>query len=98
MTTALVDLFVAEYPQLSRDEVTAAVDAALAQYTRDGLVFSATDIANNVRTRLDDLLPEEPEEKAPESPPTYRSSPRPAIPPPPKPRGLIRRLLDCLRG
>lgn len=97
MTAALVDRFVAEYPSLSRDEVTAAVDAALAQYTRDGLVFSAADVVNNVRTRLDDLLPEEPEEKAPESP-TYRSSPRPATPPPPKPRGLIRRLLDCIRG
>lgn len=96
MTQALVDRFVAEYPTLSRDEVAAAVEASLAQYTRDGLIFSAADVVNNVRIRLDDLLPEE--EKAPESPTTYRSprTARPTVPPPE--RGLLRRIWDCIRG
>lgn len=92
MTQPLVDRFAQEYPTLSRKEVSAAVDAALAQFTQDGLTFKASDIVDNVRIRLDGLLSEKPETYP------YRSSPRPTIPPPPKPRGLLRRLLDCIRG
>lgn len=87
MTQTLVDRFAQEYPNLPREEVSAAVGAALAEFTQDGLTFEASDIINNVRTRLDRL-----------ELPTYRSSPRPMIPPPAKPRGLIRRLFDRIRG
>jgi hypothetical protein len=95
MTQALVERFAREYPTISREEITAAVEASLAQYTRDGLVFAASDVVQNVRLRLDEVAPVEVSDAAPDSPATYRS-PKPQEPPKAPARGLLGRIWDCM--
>lgn len=97
MTEALVERFAREYPTISREEITAAVEASLAQYTRDGLVFAASDVVQNVRLRLDEVAPVEVSDAAPDSPSTYRSpKPNPQEPPKAPARGLLGRIWDCI--